>query len=1450
MNMLRLAITFFALAKRTVTKPVISLFAAMVIAFFFGIGWCETANAASTWTLTVDRPIGGRISGVGTWSWEYIDCPSDCITYFPAGNGYDYMVLTATPNPGYRFTGWGGDCAAHSIGSQCIIGVTSDAQVSARFDPLPPEIGIEGNGVPIVDGDSTPSTTDQTDFGSTEFERASVNRTFTILNSGTGALNLTGIPKVELGGDQASDFHVLTQPTSPVASGRSTTFTISFVPGDIGLRRATVYIANDDSNEWLYSFAIQGTGMVPPGPEISITGNGDFGPSDVASGSVTRTFSIRNAGSAELNLIGTPTVILSGTHAADFSVITLPNSPVTAGGSTTFQVRFAPSARGLRQATLNIANDDADESAYRLAIQGIGMVPEIAIEGNGVPIADGDATPSAADQTDFGNSDVASGSVTRTFTIRNIGSPDLQLTDTPKVALSGAQAGDFSVTVQPTSPVAAGGSTNFTVRFAPSGPGLRQATVSIASGDSDENPYDFAIQGTGTLPEIGIEGNGVAIADGDATPSTADQTDFGNSDVASGSATRTFTIRNTSSPGLQLTGTPKVALSGAQADDFSVTVQPTSPVAAGGSTTFTVRFAPSAAGLRQATVSIASDDSDENPYDFAIQGTGTLPEIGIEGNGVAIADGDATPSSADQTDFGNSDVVYGSVIHTFTIRNTSSPGLQLTGTPKVALSGAHADDFSVTVQPTSPVAAGGATTFTIRFVPSVVGLRQATVSIANDDSNENPYDFAIQGTGVLPEIGVEGNGIAIADGDTIPTSAAQTDFGVNDVASGITTHYFTIRNTGVGGLHLSGAPVTLSGTHARDFSVKTQPGFLGPSLVAPGASTTFAISFDPSAAGLREATVSITNNDSDENPYEFAIRGTGEGFVFTAIDINGRVYNVDPKTGASKLLGPSGFTQTNSLTADRAGRLITAVVTTTAAPFLVQIDPLTGVGTRLVTISGPLTALESLAFSPQGQLFAFHGSSLYRIDLATGQSSLVGTAANFNNGFLGFAPDGTLFGWSFYMSFYGGGLYQLNTETGAAVDVNPSVGGTSGSAPHAIGFGTDGALYGGGSDGGTIIDWYRINTLTGASQRIGGMTFFMSGLAVATLPTEIAIEGNNVTIMDGDSTPSSADQTDFGSSVVTTGSETHTFTIRNGGSVGLNLTGTPMVVINGQNAGDFSIALVPTSPVAAGGSTTFAIRFAPSTTGLRQATVSIANDDSDKNSYDFAIQGTGVGKQTLTVTKAGTGAGTVGGGGTYDYNTQVTPTANAAPGSSFAGWAPARCAGAFALTAATTCTATFTLENHLLTVIKAGSGAGTVGGGGTYDYNTQVTPTANAAPGSSFAGWAPASCAGAFALTADTTCTATFTLATSHTIATTVTPEAGGDLSCAPDPVPQGDSATCTATAAAFYVFAGWRGDCTGQPGKVCTLTNVTSAKTAGATFMDVEQVLPNRGGWRVILRQ
>jgi len=377
------------------------------------------------------------------------------------------------------------------------------------------------------------------------------------------------------------------------------------------------------------------------------------------------------------------------------------------------------------------------------------LSPEINVTGNGQSIASGDVTPDAADHTSFGAAAVTGGTVARTFTIENSGDGDLDLGSFFVVSLAGANAGDFSVTAQPFTVVAAGGGTQtFTVAFDPSAVGNREATVSIANNDADEAPYTFAISGTGqaAAPEISVSGNTVEIASGDTTPAAVDLTEFGATDVAAGTISRSFTIANTGAGVLTL-GANAVSLAGANAADFIVAAQPATTVAAATSTTFTIRFDPSAAGARTATITINNDDADEAPYTFAIQGTGEVvaPEIAVEGNGIEISSGDTNPSTIDDTDFGKVDQTAGALTRSFTIQNTGNGVLTL-GANAVSLTGSG--DFTISTQPPTSIAASGSTTFALTFDPSSLGARTATVSIANDDADEAPYTFAVSGTGV------------------------------------------------------------------------------------------------------------------------------------------------------------------------------------------------------------------------------------------------------------------------------------------------------------------------------------------------------------------------------------------------------------------------------------------------------------------------------------------------------------------------------------------------------------------------------------------------------------------------------------------------------------------------------------------------------------------------------
>ena len=153
------------------------------------------------------------------------------------------------------------------------------------------------------------------------------------------------------------------------------------------------------------------------------------------------------------------------------------------------------------------------------------------------------------------------------------------------------------------------------------------------------------------------------------------------------------------------------------------------------------------------------------------QGDAAAPEINLQGNSTNIADGDLTPSTSDHTDFGSHVVGGANLVRTFTIQNTGTGALDLTGSPLVAITGSS--DFSVTTQPASdPVSAAGSTTFQVTLDPTTVGTQNASISIANDDADENPYNFNL--TASVSGFDADGT-LTAASGVTEPIDLNTTD---------------------------------------------------------------------------------------------------------------------------------------------------------------------------------------------------------------------------------------------------------------------------------------------------------------------------------------------------------------------------------------------------------------------------------------------------------------------------------------------------------------------------------------------------------------------------------------------------------------------------------------------------------------------------------------------------
>ncbi|RYE12319.1 MAG: choice-of-anchor D domain-containing protein, partial [Sphingobacteriaceae bacterium] len=150
-------------------------------------------------------------------------------------------------------------------------------------------------------------------------------------------------------------------------------------------------------------------------------------------------------GTGPLTLSGTPLVSLTGS--AYFTVSAQPSSSVIpAGGTRTFTITFTPAVSGTFVAIVSISNDDSDESLYDFVVQASALVSgkEIDILGNEISIVDGDITPSASDQTDFGLTDTTT-AIAIPYNIYSAGSNTLTFSSTT-VGISGPNASQFTAT--------------------------------------------------------------------------------------------------------------------------------------------------------------------------------------------------------------------------------------------------------------------------------------------------------------------------------------------------------------------------------------------------------------------------------------------------------------------------------------------------------------------------------------------------------------------------------------------------------------------------------------------------------------------------------------------------------------------------------------------------------------------------------------------------------------------------------------------------------------------------------------------------------------------------------------------------------------------------------------------------------------------------------------------
>jgi murein DD-endopeptidase MepM/ murein hydrolase activator NlpD len=147
--------------------------------------------------------------------------------------------------------------------------------------------------------------------------------------------------------------YTVTLPTTDVLG----TWTATWLQNGVELARQNFTVSNTGVPELRVELSSE---LIPSGRFTPI----DFGTSLPGSVGQTRTFDIRNFGSALLSLS-------SVTVPAGFEIVSYPTTVLQPGQSTTLSVRLKTAAQGYLAGELRLATNDSDESQYRIWLEGV-----------------------------------------------------------------------------------------------------------------------------------------------------------------------------------------------------------------------------------------------------------------------------------------------------------------------------------------------------------------------------------------------------------------------------------------------------------------------------------------------------------------------------------------------------------------------------------------------------------------------------------------------------------------------------------------------------------------------------------------------------------------------------------------------------------------------------------------------------------------------------------------------------------------------------------------------------------------------------------------------------------------------------------------------------------------------------------------------------------------------
>jgi len=687
--------------------------------------------------------------------------------------------------------------------------------------------------------------------------------------------------------------------------------------------------------------------VLPPAPEIVVEqpvgqdipdgSDQDFGLVAVST-NASLTFTIKNTGAADLTGL---TITKDGPNVAEFIVTATPTAPVVGpSGSTTFTVQFAPDSAGWKTATVHIANNDLDEAPFDIRLTGRGRSTMANFLG-GDRFDDNGVNPAAWD------SDIVNG----TSGVLTEINQRLEYTEPTGNSLDSSAAlpwilnnGSYTASWEARMDVHLSNAT------LPNDGYERRIGLLIFAGDYGAETRFELENNNGTLRRrlSADDEDGFGTGRGDHATTSTDAalrvtfdavskmlTFYYDENGATGgySWTQLFTT-DTDAPGsnwgLNSTSRFQLAVYGES-----------SGVAVASGEVYADNLALDGLFVNPLTVDFDSQAHDQPVYDYLAQ------------HGITITD-ESFPSGLRSMDH---DLIYGGgVVQATTLDKYLSASGPPAGVPYSFSMNFAAPMWRVTVdncgilvpsinaswtmtaynalgqqvaqtQFTSPPATFSPSSFVLQPAAgeTISSIVVASASASNAAFATGNWDTFTLYPNSVAEIGVEGPGASgLTDG------GQAVDLGLVTAGSSGTPQTFTLRNTGLG--DLTNLTILKDGPNAADFTVDTT-GMT--TTLAPGANTTFTVTFSPAAISARSAALHITSNDADENPFDITLTGTGKVL------------------GSGKLAFGSSLTLVN----EEAGTVNVQVVRTGANEGAVTVKVSTSNGTAKAP--GDFTALSS-----------------------------------------------------------------------------------------------------------------------------------------------------------------------------------------------------------------------------------------------------------------------------------------------------------------------------------------------------------------------------------------------------------------------------------------------------------------------------------------------------------